>query len=83
MARSSVRPVVADRQPERAGATALPPVSGSYAAAREEQPGRCPRASRRLKIAKRVSRSAGDYPVGEGVRDAVLFLSATSWTVMM
>ena len=36
-----------------------------------------------VKIAKRVSRYAGDYLMGEGNRDAVLFLYATSLTVMM
>jgi len=38
VARSSVRPVAADEQPERVEATAPAPVSGSYAAAVERRP---------------------------------------------
>ena len=55
-ASSSVRPVaVVDGLPERVGTTALPPVSGSYAAAVWKQLARCPRSSYRVRIGKRVA----------------------------
>ena len=66
MAGSSVRPVATDGQPEPVEATAPPPVSGSYATAVGNRPGRCTRSSVSLKIAKGVSRSAGDKPDGLG-----------------
>ena len=81
-ARSSVRPVATVGRPEHVEATAPLPCSGSYAAVVVDQPGRSARACRWLKIAKRASRSAGDYLVGEGIRDAALFLYVTSWTIM-
>ena len=76
--RSSVRPVAVGGQPGLVEATAPPPTPDSYAAAVDQQPGRSPRSRHRLKIAKRVSRSAGDNRMGEKIRDVVLFLSATS-----
>ena len=78
---SSIRPVPANGLPERLEATAPPPVSGSCAAAVGQQPGRCPFSGCRSKIAKRVSRSPV-CQVGEVMRDAVLFLYATSWSIM-
>ena len=75
-ARASGLSVLTD-QPEHVGATAQPPVSGSYATAARDRPGRCPRSSHRLTIAKPISLRRLDL-VSEGIRDAVLFLCSTS-----
>ena len=75
----SVRPAaVADGLPERVKPAAPLLVFNRHAAGVKEQREPFARPSRRMKIAKQVNPLRQVNPMGEEIRDAVLFLSATS-----
>ncbi len=84
VATSSVRPaVVCDVWPERVEATAPLPLSGSHAALVGKRPELVVVSSRMVKLAKQFQPLRQVDPMSEGIRDAVLFLSATSVEIMM
>ena len=76
VATSSVRPAaVADGLPERVEAAAPLSMFNSHAAAVRQRPELVSfRSSRRMKIAKPAEPLRRVDPIGEGIRDAVLFL---------